>query len=158
MHPDQNSPTRLLPVREVTRILQVTHQTVYKLITENTLKGVKIGKEWRVYEDSLTRYLKANTNSLDTPFTALLDTVFPAIEASEDSLYKQVLDLRYGDQVSLADMTDQLQRSASEIESLIVTALSMLKGPLVSELVFDDIEHDLFALRIVAELYLDSRE
>ncbi len=47
----------LLTVRECTKILRVTHQTVLKLIKEKELKATKIGREFRIKRSDLQKLI-----------------------------------------------------------------------------------------------------
>lgn len=42
---------------EIAEILQVSTRTVYRAIDSGELRGVKIGRLWRVSKDSLDKYL-----------------------------------------------------------------------------------------------------
>lgn len=46
-------PPLLLTVREVMDILRIHRTKVYELIEDGTLKGCKVGGNWRVRRDSL---------------------------------------------------------------------------------------------------------
>ena len=53
---------QLYTLKEVAEILKVHFGTVQRYITEEKIKGVKMGKGWRVSEEELKRYI----DSLET--------------------------------------------------------------------------------------------
>lgn len=46
-----------LKVEEVARLLQVSARTVYVLLKYGKLRGVRIGRAWRVPRDEVDRFL-----------------------------------------------------------------------------------------------------
>lgn len=48
---------------EVAEILKVTKRTLYNYIKEGTLKAVKMGKSWRVSEESLQAFISTGDSS-----------------------------------------------------------------------------------------------
>lgn len=48
--------------KEVAEILQITERTVQRYLKEGTLKGVKVGKLWRVTEQALNEFLGTGTD------------------------------------------------------------------------------------------------
>ena len=50
----------LFTVAEAARYLRVHEQTVYSLLRSGRLKGVKVGREWRIHKEALDEYLKGN--------------------------------------------------------------------------------------------------
>ena len=48
----------VLDVKQVSRILNVSTKTVYKLIQDNTLSSLKVGREFRVPKIFLLKYIK----------------------------------------------------------------------------------------------------
>jgi len=48
---------RLYGLQEIAEALNVTRRTLYNYLKQGKLKAVKIGKEWRVSEDNLHRFL-----------------------------------------------------------------------------------------------------
>lgn len=48
----------LLTIEDLTKRLKITKMTVYKLIHDGKLKASRVGKLFRVSEDSLAKYLK----------------------------------------------------------------------------------------------------
>jgi len=46
-----------LKVKEVAEELRVSGMTVHRLLKAGKLKGVRIGRAWRISEDSLREYL-----------------------------------------------------------------------------------------------------
>lgn len=52
---------KLLTPQQVADYLQVDFRTVYSLLRSGKLKGVKIGRVWRISESELQRLLKSET-------------------------------------------------------------------------------------------------
>lgn len=52
---------RLLTVQEVAGILRVHARTAYRLVTEGSIRAVKIGSQWRVPEQALLEFLATGT-------------------------------------------------------------------------------------------------
>ena len=52
---------RLLTVQEVAGILRVHARTAYRLVTEGSIRAVKIGSQWRVPEQALLEFLATRT-------------------------------------------------------------------------------------------------
>lgn len=48
---------RLLTVREVAGALRVSNMTVYRLIQNEDLMAVRVGRSWRIWESALDRFL-----------------------------------------------------------------------------------------------------
>ena len=53
---------KLLTVKQVAELLQVTEQTVYNLMSRKELKKVKVGRASRIEEKNLMEYIERNTN------------------------------------------------------------------------------------------------
>lgn len=53
---------RLLTPSDVASYLQVEERTITKWLRESTLRGYKIGKEWRVSKIDLDAFLEAGAN------------------------------------------------------------------------------------------------
>ena len=53
---------KLLTPEQVAERLQVVERTVYRLLNEGRLEGVKLGRLWRVREDDLEAFLQAASN------------------------------------------------------------------------------------------------
>jgi excisionase family DNA binding protein len=52
-----NSGDRLLTVTEVAATMRVSNMTVYRLIKGGELRALRVGKNYRVLESDLARYL-----------------------------------------------------------------------------------------------------
>ena len=52
---------KVYTLKEVADIIKVTRRTLYNYIKDNKLKAVKIGKHWRVSEQSLQEFLTVGT-------------------------------------------------------------------------------------------------
>ena len=48
---------RLLTVKETAQILKTSEQQVRKMIREDTLPAVKVGREWRISYDFLEEFV-----------------------------------------------------------------------------------------------------
>jgi excisionase family DNA binding protein len=53
-----NMREEIFTVREVADRLRVTEQVVYKWLQAGKLKGIKVGRHWRVRESDLERFLQ----------------------------------------------------------------------------------------------------
>lgn len=51
--------SRLLTVAEVATVIRVSRMTVYRLIRRGHIKAIRVGRNYRVREDDLERYLEA---------------------------------------------------------------------------------------------------
>lgn len=54
--------TELLTVSETAALLKTTKQQVRKMIAQQLISALKIGREWRVSKEYLNEFLKANMN------------------------------------------------------------------------------------------------
>lgn len=52
---------KVYTLKEVEAILKVTQRTLYNYIKGGQLKAVKMGRQWRVTEDSLKEFLEKGT-------------------------------------------------------------------------------------------------
>lgn len=52
--------TELLTVAETAALLKTTKQQVRKMINQQLIPALKIGREWRVSKECLNEFLKAN--------------------------------------------------------------------------------------------------
>lgn len=57
------SEIKVYTLDEVSNILKITRRSLYTYIKEGKLSAVKVGKYWRVTEESLQRFLSAGTNT-----------------------------------------------------------------------------------------------
>ncbi len=57
--------SRMLTVAEVASVMRVSRMTVYRLIRRGQLRAVKVGRNYRVREDDLERYLESHTLESD---------------------------------------------------------------------------------------------
>jgi excisionase family DNA binding protein len=51
---------KYLKVKEVAEELRVSTMTVHRLLTAGKLKGISVGRAWRIREASLREYLDQN--------------------------------------------------------------------------------------------------
>ena len=49
-------------VKELADLFKVSEINIRNLINENELEAFKVGREWRISEDALARYIDANKN------------------------------------------------------------------------------------------------
>jgi excisionase family DNA binding protein len=56
----RNDPISLLTVAEVATVIRVSRMTVYRLIRRGQLKAIRVGRNYRVREDDLQRYLESH--------------------------------------------------------------------------------------------------
>ena len=56
--------TELLTVAETAALLKTTKQQVRKMIAQQLIPALKIGREWRVSKEYLNEFLTANMNCL----------------------------------------------------------------------------------------------
>ena len=55
--------SRLLTVAEVATVVRVSRMTVYRLIRRGQLNAIRVGRNYRVKEDDLRRYLETQAVS-----------------------------------------------------------------------------------------------
>lgn len=46
-----------ITVKEACDILNVSRPTLYKLISDDSIKGTKVRRDWRISKDSIIKYL-----------------------------------------------------------------------------------------------------
>lgn len=49
---------KIYTVDDVSTILKIHFQTILKLLREKTLKGFKVGREWRITEQDLKEFIE----------------------------------------------------------------------------------------------------
>lgn len=54
---------KVYTLEELTELLHVTRRSLYNYIKDGKLKAVKIGREWRVTEETLEAFLHTGTNT-----------------------------------------------------------------------------------------------
>ncbi|KYC77740.1 hypothetical protein B4092_4715 [Bacillus licheniformis] len=47
-----------MTVKEVAEILNVSEKTARKMLNNGDLKGIKVGREWRITQESFNEYLQ----------------------------------------------------------------------------------------------------
>lgn len=70
--------TDLLTTRQIQDILKVDRITVYRMLNDGRLKGVKIGQQWRFPADQMDQMIGIRHVSIEEPLPALPDGNFPA--------------------------------------------------------------------------------
>jgi len=56
-------PREFLTIKEVARYLRVNQYTVYRLVTQKKLPGIKVGSQWRFKRTVLERWLESQLNA-----------------------------------------------------------------------------------------------
>ena len=56
------SPRESLTTKEVARYLRVNEYTVYRLVSQRKLPGIKVGSQWRFKRSVLERWLESQLN------------------------------------------------------------------------------------------------
>lgn len=51
-----------LTVEEVAEMLRLNTVTIYRWLRNNKLRGIKLGKEWRIKESDLEAFLESHYN------------------------------------------------------------------------------------------------
>lgn len=64
-------------VRQVQEILKVDRVTIYRMLNDGRLKGIKIGQQWRFPRSQIERVLIGETETDSLPATSQADTTFP---------------------------------------------------------------------------------
>ena len=54
---------KVYSIEEVAAILKVGKRTIYTYIKEGKIKAVKVGKEWRVYDENLKDFLSCTAGT-----------------------------------------------------------------------------------------------
>lgn len=142
----------VMSVRDIRKILDVTQQTVYKLIEEGKLEGFRVGNQWRIYKESFDQLIGASLENM--PFRILVKETF----TSEESVRRRALELRYRDGHDQATVAEELGVTESRVHTLIVNALLALRSQLKQRLTYDDVNDDKFALRVLSQLFLAQGE
>jgi excisionase family DNA binding protein len=58
---------RLLTVADVAETMRVSNMTVYRLIKNGSLAAVRVGKNYRIRESEVDRYLSEQSVQFDSP-------------------------------------------------------------------------------------------
>ena len=70
MTPPRRSPyvgDRLLTVGEVASVMRVSTMTVYRLIKSGSLAAIRVGKNYRIRESDVNRYLSDRAVKVELP-------------------------------------------------------------------------------------------
>lgn len=51
----------LLTLRQVCEILQVSEDTIRRLVKDQKMSSIKVGNQWRFTEEAITDYLESRT-------------------------------------------------------------------------------------------------
>jgi excisionase family DNA binding protein len=55
----------ILTVPEIADHLKVNEKTVYRLLNTSTIRGFKVGNQWRVLKDDLLKFINRSMNKVD---------------------------------------------------------------------------------------------
>lgn len=58
---------KMLTVAEVAEILRVSERTVYNLLEAEDLRGVRVGRSWRMQKEALEEFIKAGGTDRQEP-------------------------------------------------------------------------------------------
>lgn len=58
---------RLLTIRDVSQILQISSQTLYKMIEAGEIPAIRIGNQWRFEEEQLYQWIRQSATNSQTP-------------------------------------------------------------------------------------------
>ncbi len=50
----------VMTFNEVRECLMISRQTLLKLLASDTIHGIKVGKQWRIYKDDLLQYIRSD--------------------------------------------------------------------------------------------------
>ena len=50
----------IMTFSEVRVCLMISRQTLLKLLSQDKLHGVKVGKQWRIYKDDFLKYIQSD--------------------------------------------------------------------------------------------------
>lgn len=142
----------IMSVRDVRKALDLTQQTVYKLIEEGKLDAFRVGNQWRIHRASFDRLIGASQTN--TPFSSIVEAAF----ADEESDKRRVLELRYRDGLDRAAAAEELDITENRVHALTVNVLLTLRPLLVDGLTYDDVKDDEYALRVLAQIFLAQEE
>ena len=59
-----NDKARILTVSELSEFLKIHKSTVYRLLREEGLPGIRIGSDWRFSVDAIEQWLRDHTNTI----------------------------------------------------------------------------------------------
>jgi excisionase family DNA binding protein len=87
-------------VREIAKLLNVTRETILKLLQQGTLRGFKVGRDWRVTQTELDRFMQQRPpeppaeESLEEPEASELRAIEEAISPDDGACLREAgLDL-----------------------------------------------------------------
>lgn len=112
------SPVNLLTAQELADVLKMNAQVVARKLSSGEIEGYKLGKEWRVSEAQLMRYLEKNSNARPAdPQAKLLKSYFTEGKLKEipAARGKRVQVLRY----LVSQLEEQRVYSEPEINAFL---------------------------------------
>ncbi len=78
----------LLTTRQVQELLKIDRTTIYRMLKDGRLPGVKVGQQWRFHRETVNNFLSGNPQSASEPQTRppeALDVLpLPCIQAMQD--------------------------------------------------------------------------
>lgn len=60
------SSIRLLTIREISQILKMSTQTIYKMIESGQIPAIKIGAQWRFDEEKILEWIRQHETNMPT--------------------------------------------------------------------------------------------
>ncbi|MCB8983339.1 MAG: PocR ligand-binding domain-containing protein [Ardenticatenaceae bacterium] len=67
--------SEFLTTSQVQDLLQIDRTTIYRMLSDGRLSGVKIGAQWRFCKDNIDALLSASTSPTETPQTASFEVL-----------------------------------------------------------------------------------
>ena len=58
-------PFRLLTLREAAKVLQVSPRTVRRMVDQKDFPAFKVGGQWRVRENEVTKWIQSLSENID---------------------------------------------------------------------------------------------
>lgn len=116
----------LYTVRQVQDILKVDRITIYRMLQDGRLKGIKIGQQWRFSQDEVERLLgKVDTGISNSPQMTLADSSFPThCVQTIQNLFSEISNLPG----LTVDLNGELLTEISKPSSMMIQMLGNIQG------------------------------
>jgi excisionase family DNA binding protein len=116
----------LYTVRQVQDILKVDRITIYRMLQDGRLKGMKIGQQWRFSQDEVQRLLGGNEpGSSALPQVPLADSSFPThCVQTIQNLFSEISNLPG----LTVDLNGELLTEISKPSSMMLRMLGTIQG------------------------------